>query len=141
LYSLFKEVFLWARSNIDLLLIALPQQIRDLVPVAQEQQLTSALKQKYPKKEIVGLGSFFVLFCTIGTQVRSNLSPPLSSSLLPSSHRVLGIQRITSREASEPYVPMDSTERWVVSDATEACLGHQIAVEMLIIVEHDPTLL
>jgi hypothetical protein len=97
------------------LLIALPEQIRELVPVIQELQLTSALKQRYPKKEIIGLGSFFVLFCTIGTQV--SLILPSSSSL-----RVSGVQRVAFREACQSTLPMDSSEWRVIFDATKAPL-------------------
>jgi hypothetical protein len=132
-------VLLWARSNLELLLIALPEQIRQLPLVQQELQLTALLKLKLPKKQIIGLGSFFVLFCTVGTQVSLLpdpppfpcpgpypatlppffLSPTLSSPSLFSS-LPLGIQRAVLREACDSVVPMDSTEWRVISHATEA---------------------
>lgn len=69
-FSIFKEVFLWARSNLELLLIALPEDIRNHLTTQQEYQATPLLKMKYPKKHIIGFGSFIILFCSVATQVR-----------------------------------------------------------------------
>mmetsp|Transcript_25031 Transcript_25031/g.25643 ORF Transcript_25031/g.25643 Transcript_25031/m.25643 type:complete len:250 (+) Transcript_25031:75-824(+) len=73
LFNIFKEVFLWARSNLELLLIALPEDIRNHLTTQQEYQATPLLKMKYPKKHIIGFGSFIILFCSVATQAFKEL--------------------------------------------------------------------
>jgi len=75
LHSIFKEVCLWASGNVELLLVALPEDIRDLPSVQQELNASPSMRNKLAKKNVIGLGSFYVLYSAVAMQAFKDLDP------------------------------------------------------------------
>ena len=60
---------MWASGNVELLLVALPEDIRDLPSVQQELNASPSMRNKLAKKNVIGLGSFYVLYSAVAMQV------------------------------------------------------------------------
>lgn len=73
--SMFTEVNLWAKSNVELLLAALPVEIQELTAVALEMRNEPSVSAKLAKKKVLLCGSFFVLFAAVASQAFEDTPP------------------------------------------------------------------
>jgi hypothetical protein len=56
-------------QSCELLLVALPAEIRNMALIAQEIEWGVAIKKRLEKKKMLSFGSFIVLFATLAMQV------------------------------------------------------------------------
>lgn len=75
LFSTFKEVTLWSKGNVELLLTALPDEVLELPAVAIELQNSPEISAKLAKKKVLLCGSFFVMLSTIANQSFPEMPP------------------------------------------------------------------
>lgn len=79
-FSIFEELCKWSFESIELLIVALPADIQHIPLVTQERQWSPAIRKKMAKKQLVGFGSFIVLFATIAIQVHNYISAICTST-------------------------------------------------------------
>jgi hypothetical protein len=72
---MFLEVNLWSKGNIELLLTALPEEVKAVAAVALEMSNSPAVCEKLATKKILLCGSFFVLFAAIANQAFDEIAP------------------------------------------------------------------